>query len=101
MTHHQGQIFQKFKEKERFVSMVSKFGVNNSTILFKIALVKLINNYPKIKNSSLSLHFFKKHLKMIKEICKENASEFKNFFKFTFSLNDFIAKRSNVQFAIF
>ena len=40
--------------------MVSKFGVSKSTTVFKIALVKLINNYPKIKNSSLFLHYFKK-----------------------------------------
>ena len=38
LTYHQGQIFQKFKEKEQFVSMVSKFSVSNSTIVFKIAL---------------------------------------------------------------
>ena len=50
LTYHQGQIFQKFKEKEQFVSMVSQFGVSKSTIGFKIALFKLINNYLKIKN---------------------------------------------------
>ena len=37
LTYHQGQIFQKFKEKEQFVSMVSQFGVSKSTIGFKIA----------------------------------------------------------------
>ena len=36
--------FQKFKEKEQFVNMVSKFGVGKSTIVFKIGLFKLINN---------------------------------------------------------
>ena len=30
LTYHQGQIFQKFKEKERFVSMVPQFGVSKS-----------------------------------------------------------------------
>ena len=77
LIYHHGQIFQKFKEKEQFVSMASKFGVSNSTIVFKIALVKLINSYPKIKKSSLSLHYFKKYMKTIKEICKESASELK------------------------
>ena len=48
--------------------MVSKFGVSKLTIVFKIALVKLINNYSKIKNQSLSLHYFKKHLKTIRKI---------------------------------
>ena len=77
LAYHQGQLFQKFKEKERFVSMVSQFGASKSTIVFKIALFKLINNYPKTKNSSLSLHYFKRYLKTTREICKENASEFK------------------------
>ena len=57
--------------------MVSQFGISNPTIVFKIALFKLINNYSKIKISSLSLHYFKRYLKLIKKICKSNASEFK------------------------
>ena len=28
LVYHPGQIYQKFKEKERFVIMVSKFGVS-------------------------------------------------------------------------
>ena len=76
--YYQGKIFQKFRSKERFVNdVVTKFKVSKSTIVFKIALSKLIDKYPKIKNSSLSLHYFKKHLKLIKEVCKESASEFK------------------------
>ena len=31
LNYHQGQISQKFKEKERFVSIVSQFGVSKST----------------------------------------------------------------------
>ena len=77
LAYYQGQIFKKFKENERLVSMVYKFNVSKSTIMFKIALSKLIDDYPKIKNLSLSLHYFNKHLKMMKEVCKENASEFK------------------------
>ena len=30
LNYHQGQISQKFKEKERFVSIVSQFGVSKS-----------------------------------------------------------------------
>ena len=70
LVFHQGQIFKKFKDKEWFVCMVLKFGVSKSTIVFKIALSKLIDNYPKIKSSLLSLHYFNKHLKTIREICK-------------------------------
>ena len=77
-AYHQGKIFQKFRSKERFVNdIVTKFKVSKSTIVFKIALSRLIDKYPQIKNSSLSLHYFKKHLKLIKEVCKERASEFK------------------------
>ena len=77
LAYHQGQIFWKFKEKEQLVSVVLEFNVSKSTIVFKIALSKLIDNYPKIKNSSLSIHYFKKYLKAIREIRKKNASEFK------------------------
>ena len=63
-VYYQGQIFQKIKEKQRFVSdMVLEFNVIKSTIMFKIALSKLIDHYPKIKDSSLSLHYFFKKIK--------------------------------------
>ena len=63
LAYYQGQIFQKFREKEQFMSdMVSKFKVSKSTIVFKIALKKLIDDYSKIKNSSLSLAYLNKFL---------------------------------------
>ena len=69
LAYYQGKIFQKFRSKERFVNdMVSKFKVSKSTIVFKIALSKLIDEYPNIKNSSLSLPYFKKQLKLIKQV---------------------------------
>ena len=59
LAYYQGQIFQKFREKKRFASdMVLKFQVSKSTIVFKIALKKLIDDFSKIKDSSLSLHYF-------------------------------------------
>ena len=61
--------------------MVLKFGVSNSTIVLQIPLSKLIHNYPEIRNSSLFLHYFKKYLKTITEICKKNATEFKLIIK--------------------
>ena len=57
--------------------MVAQFGVSTSMIVFKIALFKLMKNYSKVRNSSLSPHYFQRCLKTIREICKENASEFK------------------------
>ena len=59
LAYYQGKIFQKFRSKERFVNdVVTKFKVSKSTIVFKIALCKLIDEYPKIKNPSLLLRYF-------------------------------------------
>ena len=44
------QMFQKFKEEERFVNIVLKFNVSKLTIMFKTSFSKLIDSYPKIKN---------------------------------------------------
>ena len=78
VAYYQGKIFQKFKSKKRLVNdMVTKFKVSKSMIVFKIALCGLIDEYPKIRNSLLLLHYSKKHLKLIKEVCKESVSEFK------------------------
>ena len=50
LAYYQGKKFQKFRSKERFVNdMVSKFNVSKLTIVFKIALSRLIDEYPKIK----------------------------------------------------
>ena len=39
LAYYQGKIFQKFREKERFVSdMILKFKVSKSTIMFKTGL---------------------------------------------------------------
>ena len=39
LAYYQDQLFQEFREKERFVSdMVLKFNMSKSTIVFKIAL---------------------------------------------------------------
>ena len=77
LAYQQGQILEKFKGNEHFMDMIKKFGISKSTILFKISIVKFVNKYPKMKKSSLSLHFLKNNFKIIKEICHENASEFK------------------------
>ena len=70
-------IFEKFKMNENFIDMVQEFGMSEPTILLKISIVKCVNKYPKMKKSSLSLHFLKNNFKIIKEIYHENASEFK------------------------
>ena len=77
LAYQQGEIFEKFKMNDNFIDMVKKIGISKSTILFKISVVKFVNKYPRMKKSSLSLHFLKNNFKIIKEICHENASEFK------------------------
>ena len=64
-------------EWNNFIDIVKEFGMSEPTILFKISIVKCVNKYPKMRKSSLSLHFLKNNFKLIKEIYHENASEFK------------------------
>ena len=48
--------------------MVQKFGVNKSTIIFKINLLKLDDKYPGLMKSSVNFNFLKTYLKKIKEL---------------------------------
>ena len=81
-------IFQRFKEKDKFTKMITEFGISRSTVSFKIVINKYkcqellisswaVNKYFKLKNSSLSLYFLK-NMRIIEQICKEIAREFKN-----------------------
>ena len=71
-------MFQKFQEKEKFVTMVRNFNVNKSTLIFKMNIVKLVNKYTKLKKSFFSLNILKTYYKNIKKICKEKAEKFKS-----------------------
>ena len=73
---YQGKIFKRFKEKEKFQEMVGKLKIHKSTIVFKINVFKLIEKYPKLMRSSVTLTFLKNYLKDIKKVCEENSSEF-------------------------
>ena len=55
---------------DNFINMVKEFNISKS-------IVQFINRYTRMKKSSLSLHFLKNNFKIIKEICHENAIEFK------------------------
>ena len=77
LAYQKSQIFEKFKMNDNFINMVKEFNISKSTILFKISIARFINKYPRMKKSSLSLHFLKNNFKIIKEICHENANEFK------------------------
>ena len=73
---YQGQVFKRFKEKEKFAKLVSELGFYKTTIIFKINVFKLCKKYPKLLKSSIGLGFFKNYHKDIKAICKENEEDF-------------------------
>ena len=41
VAYHQGQVFKRFKEKEKFAKLVSELGIHKTTIIFKISIFKL------------------------------------------------------------
>ena len=77
MRTNKAKSLKNSKASENFIDMVKELGISKSTILFKISIVKLVNEYPRMKKSSHSLHFLKNNLKIIEEIWHKNASEFK------------------------
>ena len=76
VAYLQGQVFKRFKEKEKFAKLVSELGIHKTTIIFKINVFKLCKKYPKLLKSSIGLGFFKNYHKDIKAICKENEEDF-------------------------
>ena len=76
LVYHQSIIFEKYKENSRFTSPVAKFKISKSSINFKIGFIKFIDDYHKMRKSSISLHFLKSKFRAIQEVCKEYASEF-------------------------
>ena len=60
VTYHQGQVFKRFKEKEKFAKLVSELGIHKTTLLCKINVFKLCKKYPKLLTSSIGLGFFKR-----------------------------------------
>ena len=48
VAYYQGQVFKRFKEKEKFVELVSELGIHKKTIIFKINAFKLCKKTPQI-----------------------------------------------------
>ena len=76
VAYHQGQVFKRFKEKEKFAKLVSELGIHKNTIIFKINVFKLCKKHPKLLKSSIGLGFFKNYHKDIKTICEEYKKDF-------------------------
>ena len=71
-AYQQGKVFRTFKENGKFKSLVEQFKISNGAIIFKMNIVKLVDKYPKMTTSSVTLNFLKSYCKDIKNICKEN-----------------------------
>ena len=76
IAYYQGKVFKRFKEKEKFIKLVSQLGIHKNTIIFKINVFKLCERYPKLLRSSIGLGFFKNYHKDIKTVSKENEDDF-------------------------
>ena len=76
VAYYQGQVFKKFKEKEKFTDLVTKLGIHRNTIIFRINVFKLRQKRPKLLKSSIGLGFFKNYHKDIKAICEEHEKDF-------------------------
>ena len=57
VAYHQGQVFKKFKEKEKFAKLISELRIHKTT---RINMFKLCKKYPKLLTSSIGLGFFKR-----------------------------------------
>ena len=55
---------------------VANLKIGKATINFKIGIIKFVDSYLKMRKSSVSLHLLKNNFRIIKEVCKEHASEF-------------------------
>ena len=77
IAYYQGFSFKRFKEKEKFVKLVSELGIHKNTIIFKINVFKLCEKSPKLLRSSIGLGFFKNYHKDIKAVCRENEENFR------------------------
>ena len=71
IAYHQGRVFSKFCEKEKFMTLVSRFGIHKNTIVFKINVFKVINKHSKLMKFSVNLSFLKNNLKDMRQICQK------------------------------
>ena len=68
VVYHQGQVFKTFKQKEKFVTLLTGLGIHRTAIIFKINIFKFCEKYRNLLKSSIGLGFFKNYHKVIKAI---------------------------------
>ena len=76
VAYHQGQVFKRFKEKEKFAKLVGELGIHKTTITIRINVFKLCKKYSKLSKFPIGMGFFKNYHKDIKAICKEYEKGF-------------------------
>ena len=81
VAYHQGQVFKRFKEKEKFAKLVSELGIHKTTIIFRINIFKLCKKHPKLLKSSIGLGFLRIIIRTGKQFVKKmkkifNAEQF-------------------------
>ena len=76
LAYYQGIVLDKFRENNKFMSAVTAFNISKATVNFKIGIIKFIDDYPKMRKSNISLHYLRNNFRVIKEVCKDHASEF-------------------------
>ena len=71
VAYYQGKVFKRFKEKGKFVKLVSELGIHKNTIIFKINVFKLCKKYPKLLKSSIDLGFLKIIIRPLKQFARK------------------------------
>ena len=70
-AYQQCYVITRFKENEKFIAIVREPKVNNSTMILKVDIVKLIDKYPQPIMSSVTLNILKAFFRDIKKIVKK------------------------------
>ena len=72
IAYEQGKIFKELKTDNKFINAVSvsAFKISKTTINFEIDIVKLIDMYPKMQTSCISLNYLKNYFRVIKKSVK-------------------------------
>ena len=79
IAYYQGKVFKRFKEKEKFIKLVSQLGIHKNTIIFKINVFKLCERCSKLLRSSIGLGFFKIITRTLKQFAGKMKKIFDNF----------------------
>ena len=74
LAYHQGIIFRRFKEDNKFTNAVSKFNISKTTIDFQIGITKFVDQFPKLRTSVLSLFYIKINFRIVKDVSEEHPS---------------------------